>query len=34
VVSNNISHNGFNKKYDILKMLKIAILAFFKNKKL
>jgi hypothetical protein len=31
VVSNNISHNGFNTNYDILKMAKISILAFKKK---
>jgi len=32
VVSNKISHNGFNTNYDILKMVKISILAFFNKK--
>ncbi len=32
MVSNKISHNGFNTNYDILKMVKISILAFFNKK--
>ncbi len=31
MVSNNISHNGFNTNYDIQKMVKFSILVFFKK---